>query len=188
MTSQTRPTPNSPTSSYGAPGATGGAARGASLDPTGTYLALKEKDLRLQLTADKTGLLAGPRHKLTDELREAIEANRDPLLRSELFSEAVRCLHEELLRREGATHTRAAAAAYGAMTARLEEVEEAWHQESVEGFKATLRRWLRTGQHVYRDALRTASTDPSPDAPTNNAHHQPGLHPHSETPTLEETP
>ncbi len=125
------------------------------MDYLQTTQILRERGIRLELDEAKSGLMAGPPELLTEEIRAAIRANKDELMRPELFKEAVRHFDEYVLEREGSRKTHAFQAASDAFVDASEEVQDAW-DASLEEFKDELRQWVRTGLRAYKKAKREA--------------------------------
>lgn len=111
--------------------------------------------ISLALTDRKDGILAGPREALTQEFRDSIAANRDEVLRHLLFREAAHFFHEHLRRHVPGPDAAAARAGYEALSDAGGELEDAWSDADLEGFKDALRSWLRTGLRAHEQAARS---------------------------------
>ncbi len=123
---------------------------------TETERILRERGIRLELDEAKTGLKAGPPEKLTDEIRAAIRANSDELMRPKLLKEAISFVHHNLVRREDSTDTPAAHAAHDAFSNAIEAVQDAWDTTTLEQFKEKLREAMDSAQEAYKKAKREA--------------------------------
>jgi hypothetical protein len=97
---------------------------------TTTIFLARDLGITLSLSEDNQQILAIPKEKITDELRESIKANRDDLIRTLLF------------RRAGEwVGTRPFEAPEEADKA----LNDAWHDKDLEEFREALREWARVG-------------------------------------------
>lgn len=85
---------------------------------------LDDAGITLALTDNKAGILAGPREKLTTELRSLIRDKRDGLIRELLFTEAVDYLHEQAARYDERESTEGGVDHTGEEHARQREIED----------------------------------------------------------------
>lgn len=128
---------------------------------------VRDAGIVLDLTESKDGILAGPKQRLTDDLRNAIRENSDGVIRHLLFAEAVD--HYQRTVRDNGDSMDSAAALQGkrVLAAGEEDLNESWLDSDLEGFRNTLRQWLKTGLAAYRDCRNQPRPAPSEAAPTS---------------------
>lgn len=89
----------------------------------------------LDLSEDSEHILAGPKENLTDELREAIRENRNGLIRTLLFWRAG----------EWITSLVSQGRPFEDPDEADEELNKAWLDEDLAGFRRALRAWAKAG-------------------------------------------
>jgi hypothetical protein len=100
------------------------------LSSTETIFLARNLGIKLELLENNQDILATPKEKITDELRESIKANHDDLLKTLLFRRA----GEWVGSRPFSTPEEAD-----------EALNAAWYEADLEEFREALREWVRTG-------------------------------------------
>ena len=108
----------------------------------------------LALTEDRSGILAGPRQCLTDEVRRWVEANRDGLVRRLLFARALSYYERHVIDTGGSAFSPAARAGYAELSRNDEDLNGAFLDAGLKVFEEVLQRWLKRGLAVYQKALQ----------------------------------
>ncbi len=126
--------------------------------------------VRLKLNPDKTRLVL-PRAdaaRLPEDLKEAMKANHDELLRGELFKDGLLRLHHYMVETHDADpdgpEYAAAIAGVGA-DGTDEALNDAWADADLDAFKRALSDYLRAGARAFRDALTTDAPVDEPALP-----------------------
>lgn len=113
----------------------------------------------LALTEDRSGILAGPRQCLTEEVRRWVQANRDSLVRRLLFARALSYYERHVIDTGGSAYSPAARAGYAELSRNNEDLNEAFLDAGLKGFEEVLQRWLKRGLAVYQKALQAEQAE-----------------------------
>lgn len=137
---------------------------------------LDDEGITLALTENKDGILAGPRQKLTAELRSIIKDAREGLIRELLFREAADYLqkHSHELYDEG--NNFASEDLSRQREIYDERLNDAWHDSDLEEFKEELRDWLKSQiRLLYNSRPHAEGQDSDEELDERGASEQPAL-------------
>lgn len=101
-----------------------------------TLLDLRSLGITLSLSEDKEHIIAGPKENLTDELRSAIYANRDDLIRTLLFKSAAEWVGDR---------------PFSAPDEADQQLNDAFYGDLAE-YREALRVWAKAGLEARRKA------------------------------------
>lgn len=143
---------------------------------------LDDAGITLALTDTKDGILAGPKGRLTTELRSLIRDKRDGLIRELLFREAVDYLQTHSASAREVETTEGGTAPAREDHARQREIDderlgEAWHDGDLDEFKEALRSWLKSQVRLLHNSShsRESGQDSDRDPEERSASEQPAL-------------
>lgn len=106
----------------------------------------------LVLDKNKAGILARPKGLLGPEIKDAIHAAREGIIRTLLFEEALIYFEHHVERRGGSVRDPQARAYRHGLEAADDDLNEAWLEEDLDGFKAALRKWLKLNLRAFARA------------------------------------
>ncbi len=128
----------------------------------------RHHNVRLGLNPDKTRvtLSSADAARLPDDLKKAIKANHDDLLRFVLFKDGMHRLQRYLLENLGldprGPHYAAAVAGAGA-NGTHDALNDAWFADDLPAFKAALSEYLRASKASLNRPSPGAQSQPAPD-------------------------
>ena len=103
----------------------------------------------LVLDDAKAGILARPKGVLGPELKDAIHRNREWIVRTLLFKEALVYFEYHVERQGGSVRDREDKVYRSGLDAADDELNEAWLDKDLDGFKAALRKWLKLNLRAF---------------------------------------
>ena len=106
----------------------------------------------LVLDDDKAGILARPKGLLGPELKDAVHRNREWVIRTLLFQEALVYFEHHVERQGGSVRDQEDRIYRNGLDTADDELNEAWLEKDLHEFKAALRKWLKLNLQSFTRA------------------------------------